>query len=159
MNKSLELFEKPPTNPILASPLLSFISIPSPSCESYQLQIKVHIRQRLCFSPLHLQTQQKQETPPFPPPPPPPPPQLRPGKKSYPGIVLYIQSANLLPERNFFNDSFFDPLLPLPDEELPPRVGFLVVEMKEEASKEVADEGGNGWKEEHQIELCVRGEG
>ena len=128
-----EIFSKPLTNPILASPLLSFISIPSPSCESYQLQIKFHIRQRLCFSPLHLQTQQKQETPPFPPPPPP----LPPGKKNYPGCC--IQSANLLPERDFFNDSIFDPLLPLPDEELPPRVGCLVVEIKEEASKEVAD--------------------
>ena len=72
---------------------------------------------------------------------------------------MYIQPTHLLPRRNFFLDSIIDPLLPLPDEELPPGVGFLVVEMKEEASKEVADEGGKGWKEENQVELCVRGEG
>ena len=71
---------------------------------------------------------------------------------------MYIQSANLLPERNFFNDSFFDPLLPLPDKELPPRVGCLVVKIEEEASKEVADEGSDGRKKEDQIELCVRDE-
>ena len=72
---------------------------------------------------------------------------------------MYIQPTHLLPRRDFFNDSIFDPLLPLPDEELPPGVGCLVVEMKEEASKEVAAEGGKGWKEENQVELCVRGEG
>ena len=73
--------------------------------------------------------------------------------------MLYIQPTHLLPRRDFFDDSIFDPLLPLPGEELPPRVGCLVVKMEEEASKQVADEGGDGWKEEHQIELFVRSEG
>ena len=68
---------------------------------------------------------------------------------------MYIQPANLLPARHFFDDSIFDPLLPLPGEELPPRMGYLVVEMEEEASKQVADEGGDGWKEEDQVELGV----
>ena len=45
MNFILELFgDKPLTNPILASVLLRIISIPSPSCKIYQLQIKAHIR-------------------------------------------------------------------------------------------------------------------
>ena len=70
--------------------------------------------------------------------------------------VFYIQPAHLLPAGDFFDDSIFDPLLPLPEKELPPRVGCLVVEVEEEASKDVADEGCNGWKEENQIELYVR---
>ena len=75
--------------------------------------------------------------------------------------LLSNQSSHdhLLPTWHLLSDPLLDLLLPLPDEELPPRMAGLVEEVEEVGSKDVTEEGGGTRKDQHHVELNVRREG